>query len=39
MNGHMNPCGYVLTAKMVMSYIDYIIRHDMKKFELVGMMP
>ena len=38
LNGHLNPCGYLLTAKMVMSYIDYIIRHDVKKFELVGMM-
>lgn len=24
--GHLNPMGYVLTAKMVDSYIDYIIR-------------
>ena len=30
--GHLNPCGYVLTAKMVAAYIDYIIRHNMKDF-------
>lgn len=32
LTGHMNPMGYVFTAKMVMSYIDYIIRHNMKDF-------
>ena len=34
--GHLNPMGYKLTAKMVMSYIDYIIRHDMENFYRVG---
>ncbi len=38
LNGHMTPCGYALTAKMVMSYIDYIVRHDIHAFDLVGMM-
>lgn len=38
LNGHMNPQGYMLTAKMVASYIDFIIRHNMQKFEMVGMM-
>lgn len=33
--GHMNPQGYVLTAKMIMSYIDYIIRHNMKDFNSI----
>lgn len=33
MGGHMNPCGYLLTAKMVASYIDYIIRHNMADFK------
>lgn len=28
--GHMSECGYLLTAKMVVSYIDYIIRHNMR---------
>lgn len=31
--GHMNACGYMLTAKMAVSYIDYIIRHNMKDFK------
>lgn len=37
-NGHLNPQGYLLTAKMVASYIDYIVRHNMNRFELTGMM-
>ncbi len=32
LGGHMNPMGYILTAKMVMSYIDFIIRHNYKEF-------
>lgn len=36
--GHMNACGYVLTAKMATSYIDYIIRHNMTKFKQVGFI-
>lgn len=38
LHGHLNPCGYALTAKMVMSYIDYIIRHNIKEFEKVGFI-
>ena len=38
LNGHMNPCGYILTAQMTMSYIDYIIRHNMKDFSEVGLI-
>jgi lysophospholipase L1-like esterase len=37
LNGHMNACGYMLTAQMVKSYIDYIIRHNMDDFRLVGI--
>lgn len=37
-NGHMNACGYKLTAKMLMSYIDYLIRHHMDEFALSGMI-
>lgn len=37
LNGHLNPMGYALTAKMVISYIDYIIRHNMKDFERIGL--
>lgn len=35
---HLNPCGYILSAKMIMSYIDYIIRHNMKDFKKVGFI-
>ena len=35
MSGHMNPMGYMLTAQMTMSYIDWIIRHDPEAFKLV----
>lgn len=38
MRGHMNPMGYMLTAKMVASYIDYIIRHNMQDFKEVGFI-
>lgn len=38
MSGHLNPAGYILTAKMVMSYIDYIIRHNMDDFKRVGFI-
>ncbi len=38
MNGHMNPCGYFLTAQMVASYIDFIIRSNIKDFEKVGLI-
>ena len=36
--GHMNPMGYALTARYVISYIDFLIRHDMKKFSQVGFI-
>lgn len=36
--GHMNPMGYIFTAKMVMSYIDYIIRSDPQSFAQVGFI-
>lgn len=38
LGGHMNPCGYLLTARMVSSYIDYIIRHNMEDFKEVGFI-
>ena len=38
LNGHLNPCGYILTAKMVMSYMDYIIRHNMDDFREAGLI-
>ncbi len=38
LGGHMNPCGYNLIGQMVMSYIDYIIRHNMDDFKQVGFI-
>ena len=38
LDGHMNPMGYLLTARMFISYIDYIIRHNMRDFFEVGLM-
>lgn len=38
MLGHMTPAGYLLTAKMVMSYIDYIIRNNPEDFSQVGFI-
>ncbi len=38
LGGHMNPMGYQLTAKMVMSYIDYIVRNNMEDFAQVGFI-
>lgn len=34
--GHLNPAGYVLTAQMVISYIDYIIRKNPTDFTQAG---
>ncbi len=33
LGGHLNAAGYLLTAHMVESYIDYIIRHNMEDFK------
>ncbi len=38
MGGHMNPCGYMLTAQIAASYIDYIIRHNIDDFKQVGFV-
>ncbi len=38
MSGHMSPAGYLLTAKMVAAYIDYIIRHNMRDFKETGFI-
>lgn len=39
LHGHMNPMGYALTAKMMISYLDYIIRHHPKDFNHLGFVP
>ena len=36
--GHMTPTGYALFAKMIMSYIDWIIRNNPKEFNQVGFI-
>lgn len=33
--GHMSPAGYIFTAKLIDSYIDYIIRHNADDFKNV----
>ena len=38
LGGHMNTMGYLLTAKMVMSYVDYIIRHNTEDFVQAGFI-
>jgi hypothetical protein len=38
LHGHMNACGYALTAKFVASYIDYIIRHNINDFKEIGLV-
>lgn len=38
MGGHLNPAGYLLTARMVESYIDYLIRKNYKDFSQVGFI-
>ncbi len=35
---HLNPMGYLLTGRMVVSYLDYIIRHNMKDFIQAGFI-
>jgi hypothetical protein len=34
--GHRNPMGYMFSARIVASYIDWIIRHNMADFRRVG---
>ncbi|MBQ8611546.1 MAG: SGNH/GDSL hydrolase family protein [Oscillospiraceae bacterium] len=38
LSGHMTPTGYLYTARVVASYIDYIIRHNMTDFKQVGFI-
>ncbi|MBQ5825793.1 MAG: SGNH/GDSL hydrolase family protein [Clostridia bacterium] len=38
LGGHMSPAGYYLTAKMIASYIDYIIRHNQNDFKKIGFI-
>lgn len=36
--GHMSAAGYLLTARMTESYIDYLIRHHQEDFAQVGFI-
>ena len=36
--GHLNPTGYIFTARMIDSYIDYIIRHNPDDFKEVAFI-
>ena len=36
--GHLTPTGYILTARMIESYIDYIIRKKPKDFNQVAFI-
>ena len=35
--GHLNASGYLLMARLITSYIDYIVRHNIEKFS--GVQP
>lgn len=36
--GHMNPSGYIVTARLIDSYIDYIVRHNPKDFANIAFV-
>ena len=36
--GHLNPMGYLFVARIIDSYIDYIIRHNIGDFRKVGLI-
>lgn len=36
--GHLTPTGYIVTARMIESYIDYIIRKNPKDFKQVAFI-
>ena len=38
LNGHLNPMGYIYTAKIIDSYIDYIIRQNPSDFKYCGLI-
>lgn len=38
LHAHMNPSGYILTAKLIDSYIDYIVRYNPGDFKNVGFI-
>ena len=38
LHGHMSPAGYLLTARLIDSYIDYIVRHNPEDFKTIGFV-
>ena len=38
LGGHLNSAGYLLTAKMLASYVDYIIRQNYEDFIQIGFV-
>ncbi len=38
LDNHMSPAGYLFSAKIISSYIDYIIRHNPEDFAQVGFI-
>lgn len=36
--GHMTPSGYIFTAKLIDSYIDYIVRKNPEDFKHIGLV-
>ena len=38
LGGHMSAMGYIYTARMVIAYIDYIIRHNFEDFRQVSFI-
>lgn len=38
LEGHLNPCGYVFTGKMIAKYIDGIIKENYQNFKRVGFI-
>ena len=38
LGGHLNAAGYLLTARQMESYIDYIIRHNSDDFAQIGFV-
>ena len=35
---HMNPSGYIFTARLIDSYTDYIVRHNPEDFKNIGFV-
>ena len=39
LDDHLNAAGYILTAKLIESYVDYIVRHNMEDFAQLAPIP